>query len=93
MATTKRSNQRAARLAQGGKTPMFNKQAAGSARPGHTGKDQSVAPWPAYARGDENVRRGESARSGEAAGFARGGPSRREGGRARAAKPGRTGAR
>ena len=54
------------------------------------GKDQSAAPWPQYARGDENARRGESKRSGEAAGFARGGKLKSKPRGARPAKPGAT---
>jgi hypothetical protein len=88
MATTKRSTQRAAALAKGGTTRMFGLQAAGSARPGHTGKDQSAAPWPQYTRGDENTRRGESVRSGESANFARGGQLKSKPRAARPAKPG-----
>jgi hypothetical protein len=48
----------------------------------------SAAPWPEYTRGDENARRGETVRSGEAAGFARGGQLRSKPRRARPAKPG-----
>jgi hypothetical protein len=46
------------------------------------GKDSS--PWPQYARGDENVRRGE------AAGFARGGQLKSKPRGARSARPGAT---
>jgi hypothetical protein len=54
------------------------------------GKDQSAAPWPQYARGDENARRGETVRSGEAANFARGGQLKSKPRAARPAKPGAT---
>ena len=50
----------------------------------------SAAPWPQYARGDENARRGESVRSGESAGFARGGQLKSKPRAARPAKPGAT---
>jgi hypothetical protein len=85
---TKKDSQRAAPLAKGGTTRMFGAQAAGSARPGHTGKDQRAAPWPPYARGDENVRRGETVRGGESANFARGGQLKSKPRGARPAKPG-----
>ena len=78
---TKKDTQRGATLAKGGTTRMFGPQAAGSARPGHTGKDQSAAPWPQYARG------GENARSGESANFARGGQLKSKPRGARPAKP------
>jgi hypothetical protein len=48
------------------------------------GKDQ----WPAPARGNENVRRGETVRSGEAANFAAGGKLKSKPRGARPAKPG-----
>ena len=57
------------------------------------GKDQSAAPWPQYARGDENARRGEAVRSGESAGFARGGKPKFKPQAARRAKPGASGPR
>jgi hypothetical protein len=53
-----------------------------------SGEDQRAAPWPQYARGDENTRRGETVRSGEAAGFARGGQLKSKSRGARPAKPG-----
>jgi hypothetical protein len=60
---------------------------------GNKDKDQSGAPWPQYARGDENTRRGESTRRGEAAGFAAGGKLKSKPRGARPAKPGATGGR
>jgi hypothetical protein len=50
-------------------------------------KLDSAAPWPPYARGDENARRGENVRSGEAANFARGGQLKSKPRGARPAKP------
>jgi hypothetical protein len=90
MATIKRSTQHAARLAEGGKAHMVKPQSAAPARPGHTGKDQRAAPWPLYARGGENARRGETVRCGELAGFARGGQLKSKPRGARPAKPGAT---
>jgi hypothetical protein len=58
-----------------------------------SGKSESAAPWPQYAHGDENGRRGESARSGESAGLARGGQLKRKPRGARPAKPGASGPR
>jgi hypothetical protein len=52
------------------------------------GKDQSAALWPAPVLGNENVRRGETVRSGEAANFARGGQLKSKPRAARPAKPG-----
>jgi hypothetical protein len=48
---TKKEAQRDVRIAKGGKTRMFGKQAAGTDRPGNTGKDQSPAPGAKFARG------------------------------------------
>jgi hypothetical protein len=52
------------------------------------GKSESAALWPQHARGDENARRGETVRSGEAAGFARGGQLKSKPRGARPARPG-----
>jgi hypothetical protein len=48
---TKKDTQRGVALAKGGgKGRMFGPQAAGPARPGHTGKNQSAAPGAKSAR-------------------------------------------
>ena len=49
---TKRDVQRGAAFAKGGrKGGMVKPQAAGAARPGSTGKDQTAAPGTKFARG------------------------------------------
>jgi hypothetical protein len=48
---TKKDTQHAARLAKGGTTKMFGKQAAGPDKPGNTGKDQTSAPGAKAAKG------------------------------------------
>jgi hypothetical protein len=48
---TKKESQRDLKMARGGKTHMFGKQAAGKDKPGNTGKDQSAAPGARFARG------------------------------------------
>jgi hypothetical protein len=48
---SKKERQSDRQYARGGKTPMFKKQAAGTDRPGNTGKDQSSAPGAKFARG------------------------------------------
>jgi hypothetical protein len=52
--------------------------------------NQSAAPWSAYARGNENVRRGETTRSGASANLAVGGQLKSKPRGARPAKPGAT---
>ena len=47
----KKSKPRRADPAKGGKTHMFKQQAAGTDRPGNTGKDQTAAPGARYASG------------------------------------------
>jgi hypothetical protein len=49
---TKKEAQRSAKFARGGSPHgMFKQQAAGTDRPGNTGKDQSAAPGPSGATG------------------------------------------
>jgi hypothetical protein len=48
---TKKDTQPAARLAKGGTTKMFGKQAAGPDAPGRTGKVQTPAPGARAAKG------------------------------------------
>jgi hypothetical protein len=42
---------------EGGRTPMFGKQAAGPDKPGNTGKDQRKAPGAKYAEGGKKQMR------------------------------------
>jgi hypothetical protein len=48
---SKKESQRDVRMAKGGKTPMFRRQAAGTDRAGNTGKDQTTAPGASHAAG------------------------------------------
>ena len=48
---SKHDRQHERQFAKGGKTHMFKKQAAGTDRPGNTGKDQTAAPGAKSARG------------------------------------------
>jgi hypothetical protein len=48
---TKKEAQRAATFGKGGSTKMFKQQAAGTDRPGNTGKDQTAAPGAKFAKG------------------------------------------
>jgi hypothetical protein len=52
---TKKERQRPAALAKGGKDKMFGEQAAGPARAGQTGKNQTAAPGAKAAKGGAQI--------------------------------------
>src|SRR5262245_21332913 len=54
----KRESQRGTTFARGGNDRMFKEQAAGPAKPGQTGKNQSPAPGARAARGGPKVHAG-----------------------------------
>jgi hypothetical protein len=85
----KKSAQRPATFGKGGATKMFKPQAAGTDRPGNTGKDQSPAPGAQRAVGGPRTT-GHSLSLPAAAGHTAP-PRKGRGGEARKALPGQCG--
>ena len=63
---TKKDVQHAARLAKGGTTKMFGKQAAGPDAPERTGKVETPAPGARSARGGKHKSKPQAAQSAKA---------------------------